>query len=108
MACDRVVLRRAIELSLKSLDQESLDLRVRMGRKNRGPQIPNVTDDVRLPALLTEYVSNIGEACGTLLPQRARSHLAILNLRGERNARKRFMFSQRAGNKLSGPLTQNI
>src|SRR5450759_5273120 len=106
LAGDTLVLGGPVELSLKSRHQESRARVVRVRRQNREPQVTSVTDDVRLPALLAKDVGDVGEADRAFLPQHARSHFAIVDLRCESDARKRFVFSESAGAEFSGQLAQ--
>jgi hypothetical protein len=96
-----------IKLPLESRHQESRSRGIRIRRQNREPQVTDVTDNIRLPALLAKDVGDIGEADEAFFPQHARSYFAIVHLRRERYAGKWLVFSESARAEFSSELAQS-
>jgi hypothetical protein len=106
LAPDCFVLGRPIELALKPRDQQPCSGGISIRRQNRKPGVTDVPNDIGLTALLAEDVCNICESGGTFLPQHARSHFAVVHLRGDRDASERLVPSEGARAELPSELPQ--
>ena len=61
-------LRCTVKLSLKSRHQKPSAGSVGIGGQNREPQVSDMSDHIRLAALLAEHVRDVGESCSAFFP----------------------------------------